>query len=117
MREPFDLVLKDGTSLPLKYSFKALRFFEKQTGGNFFGDSGAGRIGTDYLSAGIAAGLLHVRPHIKTDEVDAMIERHLDHGGDLPALIIGLMDALKKSGVLKGDDEPRPTSAASEAAS
>lgn len=115
MREPFDLKLKDGTSYPLKYSFKAIRFFEKLTGQHFFGDTGSGRIGADYLSAGIAAGLLWKNPSIKTDDIDAAIERHMDAGGDLPSLIEALMEALKKGGVLKGADEaeggdsPRPT--------
>jgi hypothetical protein len=114
MREPFELTLKDGTTLSLKYSFKAIRFFEKLTGGNFFGDSANGRIGADYLAAGLAAGLLWRSPHVKQDDVDSMIERHMDAGGDLPALIEGLMEALKKAGVLKGAeegtvDEPRPT--------
>lgn len=110
MREAYDLTMKDGSVLSLKYSFKAIRFFERQTGGTFFGDSAAGRIGADYLSAGIAAGLLWRNPNIKMDEVDAAIERHIDAGGDLPFLVEQLMEALKNSGILKGPDAAaRPT--------
>ena len=103
MREAFELKMKDGSTLSLKYSFKAIRFFEKLTGQHFFGDSASGRIGADYLSAGIASGLHWKNPSIKTDDVDSIIERHMDAGGDLPALIEGLMEALKKSGVLRGE--------------
>jgi hypothetical protein len=117
MREPYSLTLKDGTTLALQYSFKALRFFEKHTGQHFFGDSANGRIGVDYLSVGLAAGLLWKQPHVKVDDMDAAIERHMDAGGDLPALVEGLMEALKHSGVLRRSEEeegaassePRPT--------
>lgn len=119
MREPYDMKLADGVVLSLKYSFKAIRFFEKVTGQHFFGDSAQGRIGADYLSAGLAAGLLWKNPHIKTDDLDAAIEKHMLAGGDLPTLIEGLMEALKKGGVLKSETEsgseanaPRPTTPA-----
>lgn len=105
MREAYELKLADGAVLTLKYTFKSIRFFEKLTDQHFFGDSAQGRIGADYLSAGIAAGLLWKNPHIKADDVDAAIEKHMVAGGDLPALIEGLMEALKKSGVLKGEDQ------------
>jgi hypothetical protein len=116
MREPYDLTLKDGTVLPLRYSFKAIRHFEKLTGQHFFGDSAQGRIGADYVSAGLAAGLLWKNAHIKAEDVDVMIERHLDAGGDLPDVIEGLMDALKKAGILKGGGEDRPTTPPADAA-
>lgn len=111
MREPYELKLADGTTYPLKYSFKAIRYFEKLTGQYFFGDSGAGRIGAEYLAAGIAAGLIWRSPNAKADDVADALDRHMEAGGDLPAIVTGLMEALQKFGVLKGAEESgdRPT--------
>lgn len=106
MREPYELRLADGTTFSLKYSFKAIRYFEKLTGQYFFGDSGAGRIGAEYLAAGIAAGLIWRNPTAKADDVADALDRHMEHGGDLPAIVTGLMEALQRFGVLKGADEP-----------
>lgn len=105
MREPYELKLKDGTTYSLRYTFKALRAFEKMTGQYFFGDSGAGRIGAEYLAAGIAAGMLWRQPGAKADDVADALDRHMEAGGDLPAVVNGLMEALQKFGVLKGGDE------------
>lgn len=102
MREPYMMTLANGTQLELRYSFKALRFLEKHTGGHFFSDS-VSRIGTEYISAGIAAGLLWKIPDITPSKVDNLIEAHLDAGGELPSVLDGLVEALKRSGILKRD--------------
>jgi hypothetical protein len=108
MRDPYQMKLAHGEVLDLTYSFKAIRHFEKITGGNFFGDSASGRIGADYLVAGIAAGLLAGNPRVKVEDVESAIEKHMAAGGDLPTLINDLMEALKRSGVLRGSQEDRP---------
>jgi hypothetical protein len=115
MREPYNVTLADGTVLSLAYTFKSMRHFEKLTGQHFFGDTSTGKIGIDYLVGGFTAGLLWKQSTIKPEEVDGLIERHLASGGDLPTLVAGLLEALKKAGVLKtGEEAPpdRPTQAA-----
>ncbi len=109
MREPYSFKLASGKSLELRYSFKAVRYFDKATGGNFFGDSAAGRIGASYLTAGIAAGLLWNKPDIKAEAIDALIEEHLDAGGSLPQLVEQLVEALQAGGVLQRSDTEAAT--------
>lgn len=113
MREPYKLKMAHGDVLSLQYSFRAIKWFEKQSGGYFFGDSGAGRIGAEYLATGLAAGLLYKNKNIKPDDIDSLIEKHLDAGGTLPDLVNGLIEALKAWGVLKGElDESEEKEAA-----
>lgn len=116
MAREYTLKLAHGAELELRYTFKALRFLEKTTGGHFFSDS-ISKIGTDYVSGGIAAGLLWKHPDITVGKVDSIIEQHLDAGGALPQILDGLIEALKQSGVLQrptGEEaaaDERPTSA------
>lgn len=100
MREPYKLKLAHGAEVELRYTFKALRFLEKVTGGHFFSDS-ISKIGTDYLSGGIAAGLLWKHPDVTIEKVDAMIDAHMEAGGSLPQVLDGLIEALKVNGVLQ----------------
>jgi hypothetical protein len=117
MKEPYELKLKDGTTYQLRYSFKAIRYFEKLSGQFFFGDSGAGRIGAEYVCSAIAAGLLWRGGQPKADDVAEALDRHMEAGGDMPTVITALMEGLQKFGVLKvveGETppEPRPTTPA-----
>ena len=113
MREPYVLKLANGSALELRYTFKSLRFIEREIGGHFFTDSMT-KLGTAYISAGIAAGLLWKHHDMTTGKVDNLLEAHLEAGGALPDVLDGLVAAFKHSGVLlRPDNEPQesPTSA------
>lgn len=117
MREPHQIVLADGNVLNLTFPFKAVRYFERLTGGHFFSDT-TGSIGVEYICGGIAAGLLHQRKYT-LDEVAEMLEAHLDAGGNIPTVLTELLNGLRKWGILLSptteNDEatapPRPTKA------
>ena len=115
MRDAYPMKFAHGTVLQLRYTFKSLRWIEKNMGdGHFFSDSFRA-MGTDYLVAGIAAGIQHTAPDVTMAKVEPIIEKHLEAGGNIPDLLDQLVSALKQAGILRraeGEEQPaaeRPT--------
>jgi hypothetical protein len=101
------VTVKLGKTYKLAFGTKALRVFERESDRTVaqLGE----RFGVDTIATLIHAGMVYHHPEVTADDVDDILDKYLESGGDIEPVMATISEAIGSCGWFSSPTKAAPT--------